>query len=299
MHLLSFVMITSLFFRAGGIVTEFDVNPVVGKVKISEGIKLSLPCVQTALFFTQEVSGDSSVADDDSDSGSFLPQNWGIRVFGTGKGASVSPPSSYTCEFSVGRISVSGPLSELKQPVPAFGKRWNIKQPAAIKVKGGLSDVDDGKKPLSVCVSLDTGVFFAGFAAVALEESAKSPQTPTAPGAGGGSESSGVQRPPTPTVPGATVPDSTYAPTAPRSTYTSNATGLGADILLAQFGFFPDERNGLRFYTNCTFAAASLNATETSRWFLINAFHPADTRFLFLNDGKVAKFPASCVDRSE
>ena len=317
-------MIASLFFRAGGTVTEFDVNPVVGKFKISEGIKLSLPCVQTALFFTQEVSGDSSVADDDSDSGSFLPQNWGIRVFSTGKESSVSPPSSYTCEFSVGRISVSGPLSELKQPVPAFGKRWNVKQPAAIKVKGGLPDVDDGKKPLSVCVSLDTGVFFAGFAAVALEESARSlPQgaglpahkeagSPTAIGAigatdatsmggtlgagagrvgcatesGAGRESSGAQRPPNPTAPGATVPNSTYAPTAPRS---SSATGLGADILLAQFGFFPDERNGLRFYTNCTFAAASLDATETSRWFLINAFHPADTRFLFLNDTVLTK----------
>ncbi len=163
MHLLSFVMIASLFFRAGGTITEFDVDPTVGKFKISEGIKLSLPCVQTALFFTQGMSGDTS---------DFMPQNWGIRVFGSGKDASVSPPSSLGCDFAVGRISVSGPLSELKQPVPSFGKRWNVKQLAAIKVKGGLSGVDAGKKPLSVCASFETDVFFAGFAAVGLKQSA-------------------------------------------------------------------------------------------------------------------------------
>ncbi|MBO4706063.1 MAG: hypothetical protein J5647_10045 [Spirochaetaceae bacterium] len=238
-------MIASLFFRAGGTISEFDVDPVVGKFKISEGIKLSLPCVQTALFFT-------SVADDDGISCSFMPQNWGIRVFGSGKETSVSPPSSLSCDFAMGRISVSGPLSELKQPVPAFGKRWNVKQLAAIKVKGGLPDVDAGKKPLSVCASLNTGVFFAGFAAVGLKQSATSEFS---------------------------------APTVS----SCDTDSLGADILLVQLGFSPEERSDFSFYTSCTFTASALESTGTSRWFSVSEFRPDDTRFLMLNDSVLIK----------
>ncbi len=257
MHLLSFVMIASLFFRAGGTITEFDVDPTVGKFKISEGIKLSLPCVQTALFFTQGMSGDTS---------DFMPQNWGIRVFGSGKDASVSPPSSLGCDFAVGRISVSGPLSELKQPVPSFGKRWNVKQLAAIKVKGGLSGVDAGKKPLSVCASFETDVFFAGFAAVGLKQSAPDTNSLGAPNS---------------TVPNAGAADVPGAP---------DSGDLGADTLLAQFCFFPESsRNNFRFYTSCTFSASALESTGTSRWFSVSAFRPDDTRFLMLNDTVLIK----------
>ena len=293
MHLLSFVMIASLFFRAGGTITEFDVDPAVGKFKISEGIKLSLPCVQTALFFTQGMSGDTS---------GFMPQNWGIRVFGSGKDASVSLPSSLGCDFAVGRISVSGPLSELKQPVPSFGKRWNVKQLAAIKVKGGLSGVDAGKKPLSVCASFETDVFFAGFAAVGLKQSA--------PGAGdaGGAVIGGSSVQSAPGVPDVTAqapdaPDTGRPDTnslgAPNSTVPNAGaadvpgapdTGdLGADTLLAQFCFFPEARNNFRFYTSCTFSTSALESTGTSRWFSVSAFRPDDTRFLMLNDTVLIK----------
>ena len=283
MHLLSFVMIASLFFRAGGTITEFDVDPVVGKFKISEGIKLSLPCVQTALFFT-------SVADDDGISCIFMPQNWGIRVFGSGKETSVSPPSSLSCDFAMGRISVSGPLSELKQPVPAFGKRWNVKQLAAIKVKGGLPDVDAGKKPLSVCASLDTGVFFAGVAAVGLKQSATSefsmlsaPELATV-----GTGTDGAQSPQTPiSVSGEVVPSATVELNATGSSCDTDS--LGADILLVQLGFSPEERSDFSFYTSCTFTASALESTGTSRWFSVSEFRPDDTRFLMLNDTVLIK----------
>ena len=263
MHLLSFVMIASLFFRAGGTITEFDVDPTVGNLKISGGIKLSLPCVQTALFFTQNVSGYTGVAENDGVSESFMPQNWGIRVFGSGKDASVPPPSSLGCDFAVGRISVSGPLSELKQPVPSFGKRWNVKQLAAIKVKGGLPDVDAGKKPLSVCASFETDVFFAGFAAVGLKQSAL--------GAGDAPDTGRLD---------------TNSLTAPNSTVPN----AGApDTLLAQFCFFPEARNDFRFYTSYTFSASALEGTDTSRWFSVTPFRPDDTRFLMMNDTVLTK----------
>ena len=274
MHLLSFVMIASLFFRAGGTITEFDVDPTVGKLKISEGIKLSLPCVQTALFFTQGMSGDTS---------DFLPQNWGIRVFGSGKDASVSPPSSLGCDFTVGRISVSGPLSELKQPVPSFGKRWNVKQLAAIKVKGGLPGVDAGKKPLSVCASFETDVFFAGFAAVGLKQSALGAGYA---GVAGGADSGGSSGAPDATEAPDTGRLDTNSLTAPNSTVPN----VGApDTFLAQFCFFPEVRNDFRFYTSYTFSASALESTGTSRWFSVSAFRPADIRFLMLNDTVLTK----------
>lgn len=230
-------MIATLFFRMGGFFsTESDAfNP-----SVSEGIKLSLPCVQSAVFFAQDSGGDKE-PDESSSLGVFMPRNWGLKFFADVKEASVSSPSSIGCDFAVGRISVTGPLSELKSPVPSIKKKWNVKQPADVKVKGNLPDVDDGEKPLSVCFSVDAGFLFAGFSAVGL----KQPVPEKAP--------------------------------------------FGADSLLVQMGFFPEERNGLRFFTNFAYAASELEESESSKWYSMSVFRPADSRFLMLNDTMLSK----------
>ena len=252
-------MIASLFFKLGG---TYTAETEAYKLKLNEGMKLSLPCVQTAVYFAQNF--DEEASSDVDVTSCFVPQNWGLRIFADGKDTSVSPPSSIGCDFIVGRISVTGPISELKSPVPSFKKKWTVKQPGDVKVKGGLPDISSGKKSPSVCVSIDGGVCFAGVAVVA-------------------------SAPPTDSLSSPDVTVNQPASSVMTVINPYSATFFGVDTLLAQVCFFPKERNRLRFFTNLTCAASELDETASSKWYSMNAFRPADTRFLMLNDTVLSK----------
>ena len=145
-------MVATLFFNAGGDFTLSDSHSLT----VNEGVRIEIPCVQSAIFFEQSSDGDL-----------LLLKNWGIKI----SASQVSQSTNVGCEFSLGRITVEGPVATLKNPTPGFKKRWSAKTVSSMKLKGSLPTAKAAKKPLSALVSLEFGSFFAGFAAVGLETS--------------------------------------------------------------------------------------------------------------------------------
>ncbi|MCR4938747.1 MAG: hypothetical protein K5930_01400 [Treponemataceae bacterium] len=130
----------------------------------AEGLRVEIPCVETAVFFSQEIKDK-----DESDSSFFtyIPENWGIRVSAPPEGKS---PYALGCDFGMGRVSVSGPLSELKNPLPSIKRKWNTSTYNSLKLRVGLPSIADNKKPLSFFTAVDSKAFYTGFAVISLDE---------------------------------------------------------------------------------------------------------------------------------
>ena len=270
-------MVATLFFNAGGTFTVPDSHTLT----VSEGVRLEIPCVQSALFFEQKIGGECLV-----------PKNWGIRVsasqvtqnriavrekeddsddtgsldgvfsdfevFDTDEDAdfeefsddksqfSLSIPdfSKIGCELSLGRITIGGPVSMLKNPVPGFKKKWSAKTASSMRLKGSLPTAKAAKKPLSALVSLELGNFFAGFAAVGLETAA---------------------------------PDENTVPS------------LGAESFLVQACFLPGSQKDFTFFLGSTLSVSQFGGTKSNQFFSIKTFRPQDCLVNLLNVGLISK----------
>ena len=156
------MMLTSLFFNFGGTSKESG----SAALSFDEGLRLELPCVQSAFFFAQEKKpGGESDSTDEKDA--FLPVNWGMRIF---KACSDSPGDVIGVDFAMGRIGVGGLFSDLKNPVPSLKKKWTACTPGSMRLKASLPSAGDSKKPVSVFFSLGSSLLSAGFAVVAVHE---------------------------------------------------------------------------------------------------------------------------------
>ncbi len=284
-------MVATLFFNAGGTFTVPDSHTLT----VNEGVRLEIPCVQSALFFEQKISGEC-----------LIPKNWGIRVsasqvgqrkiaeddlisanglksqddiinatddFSDGvfsdfevfdvdeeadfeealaensadkSGFSFTVPdfSKIGCELSLGRITIGGPVSMMKNPVPGFKKKWSVKTATSMKLKGSLPTAKAAQKPISALVSLELGSFFAGFAAVGLETSA-SDENP--------------------------VPS------------------LGAESFLVQACFSHESQKDFSFFLGSTLSVSQFSGTKSNQFFSIKTFRPQDCLVNLLNVGLISK----------
>lgn len=324
--------------------------PGSNALTVNEGVRIEIPCVQSALFFEQKIDGEC-----------LIPKNWGIRVSAsqvcqrkiaeddltstnglksqddiinaTGdfsddvfsdfevfdaddeadfeedlaensadkRLVSLTIPdfSKIGCELSLGRITIGGPVSMMKNPVPGFKKKWNVKTVASMKLKGSLPTAKAAQKPLSALVSLELGSFFAGFAAVGLdavpdgEPEVRGSLSDVAPG-DSASTTPGI-------VPGTDSfdevtsgrPDALEAGDVASGGLVCNDENpvpfLGAESFLVQACFVPEPQNDFSFFLGSTLSVSQFSGTKSSQFFSIKTFRPKDCLVNLLNVGLLSK----------
>ena len=166
------------------------------------------------------------------------------------------------CEFALGRINIAGPVSALKNPTPGFKKKWSTKSISSIQLKSSLPTAKTGKKPLSALVSLDFGMFFAGFAAIDLHDTM--------------TENSDTNT----TI---STPDNFVC------TDNNPVPKLGAESFLFQLNFTPESQDGFRFFLGSTLSVAQFSVTKNSKFYSIKTFRQTDCLMNLLNMTQFSK----------
>lgn len=156
-------MLASLFFHMDGR-SQVSSSP---SLAFSEGLRLEIPCVESAIFFSQDKSFDSEGESLASSSSFYTPENWGLLISSSKAGNKKSP---LDCAFAVGSLTLGGPLPKLKNPLPSINKKWKVSTTNALKLKAGLPSISAEKKTLSFFLSLESPLFSASFAAISLDE---------------------------------------------------------------------------------------------------------------------------------